>query len=80
MLFWSSRSLEEMATDFDSLEAQIADLRKQQSVIVNELDKVNAAASVGCRSMIEYVSSRFDVSRATATELVFGARWFKRYR
>ncbi len=69
-----------MATDFDSLEAQIADLRKQQSVIVNELGKVNAAASVGCRSMVEYVSSRFDVSRATASELVFGARWFKRYR
>jgi len=69
-----------MEADFDSLEAQIADLRKQQSVIVNELDKANVAASVGCRSTVEYVASRFDVSRSTASELVFGARWFGRHR
>lgn len=79
-MLWSTWSLDEMEEEFRDMELRIADLRNRQSVIVNELDKANVAASTGCRTTAEYVSSRFDVSRAAASDLVFGARWFKRHR
>jgi hypothetical protein len=44
------------------------------------LDKINIAGSTGCRSTTEWVSSRLDVSRAAASDLVYAARWKKRYR
>ena len=75
-MLWSSWSFDEMDTEFRAHEAQIAVLRKKQAVIVNEFEK----AGVGCRSTVEYVSSRFDVSRLVASDLVFTAGRFGRHR
>ena len=63
-----------------ALEEMSSDIGSRQAVSVNELDKVSIAGSTGCRSTTEWVSSRLDVSRAAASDLVYAARWKKRYR
>jgi len=79
-MLWSSWSSDEMDAEFRAHEAEIAVLRKKQAVIVNEFEKAGAAAGVGCRSTVEYVSGRFDVSRTVASDLVFAAGRFGRHR
>ncbi len=79
-MFWHTRSVVEMEDDFRSMEEQISDLRNRQAVLVNDLDKINIAGSTGSRSTVEWVTSRFDVSKANASDLVFAARELKRHR
>jgi len=80
MVLWSSHwTLDEMHSDFTELEAQISALRNRQAVIVNEFDKANVAAGAGHRSVSEYLSARFDLSRASAVELGFVGRQMRRY-
>ena len=79
-MFWSTRSVSEMERELRSLEEQVSGIRNQQAVLVNELDKINIAASTGSRSTTEWVASRFDVSHTAASDLVFAARQLKRHR
>jgi len=69
-----------MNAEFRAHEAQIAELRNRQAVIVNEFEKANVAAGAGCRSTVEYVSGRFDVSRAVASDLTFVAGRLAQHR
>jgi len=55
-------------------------LRCRQHVVVNELDKVNAAAGDGYRSSVDWLSGLLDVERSTASDLVFTARWSTKHR
>jgi len=48
--------------------------------LVNELDKINVAARDGHRSLNEWVSAELDVTRASASELVFAGRHLPRFR
>jgi hypothetical protein len=80
MLLWSSGwTLDEMHAEFAECEARISVLRNRQAVIVNEFDKANVAGSVGHRSMPEYLAARFDLSAASAAELGFAGRRYRRY-
>ena len=69
-----------MDAEFRAHEAQIAELRNRQAVIVNEFEKAGVAAGAGCRSTVEYLSSRFDVSRTVASDLTFAAGPLARHR
>ncbi len=81
MLLWSSNwTIDEMHAEFAEAEEKISELRNRQAVIVNELDKANIAASAGHRSVPEYLSARFDLSRSTAAELGYAGRRYRRYR
>ncbi|MEA2024789.1 MAG: DUF222 domain-containing protein, partial [Actinomycetota bacterium] len=62
------------------LEERASDIRNRQAVLINDLEKVNIAGSTGSRSTVEWVSSRLDVSRGTASDLVYAARWMKKHR
>jgi len=62
-----------MDTEFCAHEVQIAELRRKQAVIVNEFEKAGVAAGAGCRSTVEYLVGRFDVSRSVASDLAFSA-------
>lgn len=79
-MFWSTLSVSEVEEELSSLEEQALGIRNRQAVLVNELDKINIAASTGSRSTTEWVTSRFDVSHTTASDLVFAARQLKRHR
>ena len=79
-MFWHTRSVSEMEAELVELEEQSSHIRNRQAVLVNELDKINIAGSTGCRSTGEWVSSRLDVSKTSASDLVFAARQLKRYR
>ena len=69
-----------MRDELGELEAEISHLRCRQHVLVNELDKVNAAAGDGYRSSVDWLSARLDVDRSTASDLVYAARWSKWHR
>ena len=79
-MFWQTRSASEVESELLELEGQSSDIRNRQAVLVNELDNINIAASTGCRSTTEWVASRLDVSKATASDLVYAARWMKKHR
>jgi hypothetical protein len=46
-MFWSTRSVAEMRDELVELEEEVSHLRCRRHVLVNELDKVNAAAGDG---------------------------------
>jgi len=69
-----------MRDELVELEAEISHLRCRQHVLVNELDKVNAAAGDGFRSSVDWLSACLDVDRSTASDLVYAARWSKWHR
>ena len=74
-MFWSTPSVAEMRDELVELEAEISHLRCRQHVLVNELDKVSAAAGHGYRSSVDWLSAQLDVDRSTAADLVYVARW-----
>ncbi len=51
-------------------EAGVARLRHMQTVVVRELDQRQIATADGCRTMVQWVSSRADVGAETARALV----------
>ncbi len=69
-----------MAERVREVEAEVSDLRCEQAVLVNELDKINIAGSTGHRSLNEWLGGELDVSAASASELVFAARHLGKYR
>ncbi|MEA2023656.1 MAG: DUF222 domain-containing protein [Actinomycetota bacterium] len=79
MLF-QTRTADDMAKRLRDVEAEISDLRCEQAVLVNELSKTNAASKDGHRSLVEWISAELDVSRASASELVFCGRHLTKYR
>ncbi len=79
-MFWQTRSVSEMEVELLELEEKVSEMRCRQLVLVNELDKVNIAASTGCRSSAEWVAARLDLGRSTASDLVFAARRLAKHR
>ncbi len=79
MLF-RTRSVDEMASRLREVEAEISDLRCEQAVLVNELDKTHVAGSSGHRSLNEWLIAELDVSRVSAGELVFVGRNLWKHR
>ena len=69
-MLWSTESVSDMCDELVELEAEISALRCRQHVVVNELDKVNAAAGDGYRSSVDWLSALLDVERSTASDLV----------
>ena len=55
MLF-RARSVDEMASRLREVESEISDLRCEQAVLVNELDKIHVGGSSGHRSLNEWPS------------------------
>ena len=79
MLF-HTRTADEMALRLREVEAEISDLRCEQAVLVNELDKIHVAGRSGHRSLGEWLSAELDVSPTNASELVFAGRHLAKYR
>ena len=73
-MFFRTRTADEMASRLRAVEAEISDLRCEQAVLVNELDKMHIAGRNGHRSMNEWLSAELDVTRSFASDLVFCAR------
>jgi len=79
MLF-TTRTADEMIDRLRRIEAEISDLRCEQAVLVNELNKLNIAARDGHRSINEWLSAELDVSRVSAGELAFAGRHLPEHR
>ncbi|HZJ47718.1 MAG TPA: DUF222 domain-containing protein [Acidimicrobiia bacterium] len=79
MLFMT-RSPDEMVERLRQVEAEISDLRCEQAVLINELDKLNVAGSTGHRSINEWLSAELDMSKAITSEMVFAGRHLAKYR
>jgi len=79
MLF-HSRTADELVCRLREVETEISDLRCEQATLVNELDKKHVAGRSGHRSLNEWLSAELDMSRTSATELVFVGRNLSRYR
>jgi len=75
-----TRSADEMVERLRHVEEQISDLRCEQAVLINELEKINVAGRDGHRSINEWLSAELDVSRASAAELVFAGRHLPKHR
>ncbi|MGI9666727.1 MAG: hypothetical protein ACR2N2_06435, partial [Acidimicrobiia bacterium] len=73
-------NIEQLTERLSSLEHEIADLRAQQVVLVNELDSGQAPLADASRSLTEYVQSHTDVSDHTARDLVYLARTIPHHR
>ena len=74
-MFWSEDRIDESITDLRKIDAEISDLRKRASVIVNDLNKRAVAQRRGARSITEWLSATLDLSRSNASDLVFAARF-----
>ena len=79
-MFWTEEGIARRIAELEVNDAQMSELRNRQMVLVNDLSKANVAGRDGARSMVEWVQSRLDMSRRNASELVYGARWFKKHR
>jgi hypothetical protein len=79
MLFMATHP-DEMIEKLRELDARISDLRCEQAVLVNELDKANVAGRDGHRSINDWLSATLDMSGANTAELVYAARRLPRYR
>ncbi len=73
-MFRPHRDITGLTDRLIELERQISDLRLQQAVVVNELDRARVHALDGARSMQEWITSRADVTADTARSLLFAAR------
>ena len=74
-MFWSEDRIDESIADLQKIDAEISDLRKRASVIVNDLNKRAVAQRRGARSITEWLSATLDLSRSNASDLVFAARF-----
>ena len=76
-MYWKTRTVADLEADLVAVEAKISQLRCEQHVLVNELDKAQAPQTDASRSMVEWVQAHLDVRTDTARDLVFAARRFK---
>ncbi|MEN8234021.1 MAG: DUF222 domain-containing protein, partial [Actinomycetota bacterium] len=55
-------------------EAAIARIRAAQMMLIGEMDRRQTHTADGCRSMVEWVTGRLDISSDTARKLVTTAK------
>lgn len=75
MIGWT-RDISELTSRLVELEQEISDLRAQQVVVINELNKGQAHLTDASRNLTEYIQSHLDVSPETAKDLVFAGTTF----
>ena len=80
MFWYDEQRIDGWVAELKECEAQIGDLRARQGVLINELNKRDIAQRHGARTIVEWVESTLDMSRSVASDLVFGMRWFGRFR
>lgn len=80
MLWYDEERIDGWVAELKECEAQIGDLRARQGVLINELGKRDIAQRHGARTIVEWVEATLDMSRSVASDLVFGVRWFARFR
>ena len=80
MFWYDEQRIDGWVAELKECEAQIGDLRARQGVLINELNKRDIAQRHGARTIVEWVQSTLDMSRSVASDLVFGMRWFGRFR
>jgi hypothetical protein len=80
MFWYDEQRIDGWVAELKECEAQIGDLRARQGVLINELNKRDIAQRHGARTIVEWVESTLDMSRSVASDLVFGIRWFGRFR
>jgi hypothetical protein len=56
------------------LEGLVGQIRARQALLVDEADRLGMPRVDGCRTIVDWVASRLDVSHSTAAELVTVAR------
>ncbi len=71
---FSGPSVADIEERLKVIERLIGDLRAEQAVLVNELDKVHAHRADASRTLGEWLQSRLDVSKQTARALVTAGR------
>lgn len=79
-MFGLARDIPKLTERLVGLEHRIAELRAEQVVVINELNKGQAHLTDASRSLTEYVQARCDVSPETARDLVFAGTTFGRHR
>lgn len=79
-MFGFARDIPKLAERLIELEHRIAELRAEQVVVVNELNKGQAHLTDASRSLTEYVQAKCDVAPETARNLVFAGTTFGRHR
>ena len=79
-MFGHPRDIPALTHRLVELESQVADLRIQQAVVVNELERGQAHLTDASRTITEYVQARADVSTDTARTLVFASRTLGHHR
>jgi len=79
-MYGFTKSISEMEEALVAREAQIAELRCEQVVLVNELRRARAVDVDGSRSMVDWVQAHLDVRRTVASDLVLAARRFPHHR
>ncbi len=80
MFWYDEQRMDDWLAELKQCEAQIGELRARQGVLINELNKRDIAQRQGARTIVEWVESTLDMSRSVASDLVFGMRWFGRFR
>jgi Domain of unknown function (DUF222)/HNH endonuclease len=79
-MFTDARPINELEKQLRDRESQIATLRAEQAVLVQQLSVAQATVSDGSRSMIEWVQAHLDVQQGLARDLVLASRRLGRNR
>jgi hypothetical protein len=79
-MFTNTRPTHELEGELRERESQIATLRAEQAVLVQQLEVAQATVSDGSRSMVEWVQAHLDVQRGLARDLVLASRRLGRNR
>lgn len=59
------RSIRELEADLVEVEAEISLLRREQIVLLGQLDSARASQADGSRSLVDGASARLDMNRYT---------------
>ena len=79
-MFTNTTSISQLEKELCDRESQIATLRAEQAVLVQQLEDAQATVSDGSRSMIEWVQAHLDVQPRLARDLVMASRRLGRNR
>ncbi|HKX75152.1 MAG TPA: HNH endonuclease signature motif containing protein [Acidimicrobiia bacterium] len=70
----TARSIDSLEQELAGWEDTVSQVRFHQVELLRQLDVAQVAAADGCRTMIDWVASRLDVSRPIAKDLLVVAR------